>query len=112
MRSKQLLIEKYIGPSEIELITVTGHLIERWLDKYGDKHSILGQPAVVAKCNTGRITYKEWYKKGQHHREKDLPSYVGYNSDGQTYYQEWYKNGKYKKHGTWYSNGKYKKTIY
>jgi antitoxin component YwqK of YwqJK toxin-antitoxin module len=87
---KQILIEKYIEPSEVKINEDWVH--ESWLDKYGDTHSILGQPSLIC-YNSGKLCYQEWYKKGIEHRNGDLPSFISYDSNGQISCQAWYKNG-------------------
>ena len=91
MKLKQVLIEKYIKPSE------TGNksndvFIQRWFDKNYDLHSFMSQPAYISYYK-GKIIYKIWYKKGICHRDGDLPAFISYNN-GQIYHQKWYKNGK------------------
>ena len=87
MKTKQILIEKYIEPSETE---VGGVLVrERWLDKYGDRHSLMGQPSEIWYEN-GQITEKRWHKKGILHRDKALPAetfYYNENIFGELWYQ-------------------------
>jgi hypothetical protein len=85
---KQILIEKYIEPSERKI--GENSVFESWFNKYGDLHSSMGQPAFI--CYKEQVLSQSWYKKGVEHRDRDLPSYIGY-SNGQVYYQEWYKNG-------------------
>jgi antitoxin component YwqK of YwqJK toxin-antitoxin module len=88
---KQVLIEKYIEPSEKEGINSV-FVYEFWLNKYGDRHSFMGQPAYIVYDN-GKIKRQIWYKKGIVHRDRDLPAYIEYNN-GQIIYKEWYKKGK------------------
>jgi hypothetical protein len=42
---KQILIEKYIEPSKIEMFGDI--VVKKWLDKYGDLHSFMGHPASI-----------------------------------------------------------------
>jgi hypothetical protein len=77
---RQILIEKYIEPSEIIPETQSNYEIKRWLDRNGDLHSFLGQPAVICYNNEG-IIIKHWHKKGNRHREKGLPAYIWYKND-------------------------------
>jgi hypothetical protein len=89
---KQILIEKYIEPSET--ITIgDGRIIERWLDKYGDRHSFMGHPATLWSCN-GEIDSQYWNKNGVRHRDGNLPAEIWYFK-GQISYQEYWKNGKF-----------------
>jgi hypothetical protein len=88
---RQILIEKYIEPSEI--IIDGNYIIKRWFNEYGDKHSVLGHPAVTLYDSNGQIYYQDWYEKGLKHRNKTLPSVIGYNSNEQTSYEIWYKKG-------------------
>jgi hypothetical protein len=49
---RQILIEKYVEPSRVEieplqLVTNEYHVTEIWLNEDGDAHSILGHPAEV-----------------------------------------------------------------
>jgi hypothetical protein len=91
MNRRSILIEKYIESSETEVIS-TCAIIERWHNKYGDRHSFLGQPAEICHYN-GQIKYQAWYKKGIQHRDKDLPTVIFYKNEEIT--SKWfYKNGK------------------
>jgi hypothetical protein len=86
---KQILIEKYIEPSEI---SIDGNFSsKRWNDKYGDRHSIMGQPAIIC-YRKNKITLQCWFKKGTKHRDRDLPARIDY-VDGQIEVQSWYKEG-------------------
>jgi hypothetical protein len=89
---KQILIEKYIEPSE-KVTEFNGIIVERWFDKYEYKHSFMGQPAVIVYNENKKIIEQRWYKKGFCHRDGDLPACIFYFKE-QTSYQEWYKNGK------------------
>jgi antitoxin component YwqK of YwqJK toxin-antitoxin module len=104
---KQILIEKYIEPSEIE---VDGNWIfETWVDRNYDKHSFMGQPAgIYYYC--GEIMEQHWKKKGILHRDRDLPAVLYYlNTEAQR--KDWYKKGKLHREGekpavVRYNNGK------
>jgi hypothetical protein len=74
---KQILIEKYIEPSEIEILS-DGTIIERWLDKNYNKHSFMGQPAEVWYYEDGNVSNQGWFKKGITHRNRNLPDYIYY----------------------------------
>jgi len=87
---RQLLIEKYIKPSNTEV--GHGFFIERWYDKYGYCNSSMGQPASIWHGD-GQIRYQDWYKKGTYHRDKGLPAIIEYE-DGKITSQHWHKNGK------------------
>jgi len=90
---KQILIEKYIEPSEIEIIS-GDIIIQRWLDKYGDKHSFMGHPAVIAFTKV-EIHYQYWYKKNLPHRDKHLPASIYYYK-GKESSKFWWENGEQK----------------
>ena len=87
---KQILIEKYIEPSETTNID-DSLFIERWLDRNYDLQSFFGQSAVVEYYN-GKVRCKSWYKKGVLHREKNLPVKIYYHENQTTWREEWYKN--------------------
>ena len=86
---RQILIEKHIEPSQIAIDGSWACHV--WRDKYGDRHSVLGQPAIVT-YEKKEITSQHWYKKGFLHREKKLPAYFSYKNE-QIRSQYWYKNG-------------------
>ena len=92
MKSRNILIEKYIEPSEIMPETDINFGFDSWLDRNGDRHSFMGQPAEISYEN-GKIKNQFWYKKGERHRDGDLPARIGYDCNGQISYQEWYKKG-------------------
>jgi hypothetical protein len=72
---RQILIEKYIEPSER---IIDGNCIsELWFDEYGDRHSSMNHPAVIY-YNNGKITKQFWYKKGELHRDGVLPAFIEY----------------------------------
>jgi antitoxin component YwqK of YwqJK toxin-antitoxin module len=86
---KQILIEKYIEPSETK---VRGNLvIKSWFDRNYDLHSFMGQPAGIFYEN-GRIIEQQWFKKGVLHRDGVLPACISYYN-GQIIRQWWYKKG-------------------
>ena len=87
---KQILIEKYIKPSETQFINV--FFVEMWLNEYGDRHSFMGQPAFV-QYYKGQIETQHWDKKGELHRDRGLPAIIYYNNKEQTGAKRWYKNG-------------------
>jgi hypothetical protein len=105
---KQILIEKYIEPTEIK---IDGNSVyEFWFDRNYDLHSFMSHPAYIEYYN-GQIIYQEWYKKGVRHRDGDLPAFIGYDYNGQISYQSWYKKGVYHRDGDLpafigYNNGK------
>jgi hypothetical protein len=70
---KQILIEKYIEPSEV--IITGGCVTERWFDRNCNLHSFMGQPSYVSYKN-GKITTKLWHKKGFIHRNRSLPDMI------------------------------------
>jgi hypothetical protein len=88
---RQILIEKYIEPSELE--NFYEYVIKYWFDKYGDKHSFMGQPAEVW-FERGIVVNQWWYKKGFRHRDRGMPACIRYNNE-KIYYQEWHKNGEF-----------------
>jgi antitoxin component YwqK of YwqJK toxin-antitoxin module len=94
---KQILIEKYIEPSEI-LEDITGSIVKRWLDKNGDLHSFMGQPAFIY-YKDGQIITQEWHKKGVIHRDGDLPAIIEYNNSGKVIEKYYYKKGEFHRDG-------------
>jgi hypothetical protein len=91
MRNKQILIEKYIEPSETH--NSLSYTAEYWADINGDNHSFMGHPAVVI-YNNKEISSQFWFKKSLAHREKNLPASIFYKN-GQAIGKEWHKNGEY-----------------
>jgi hypothetical protein len=93
MSKKQILIEKYILPSEIDSFGT-----EYWHNKYGELHSFLGQPAVVnyngisESVSYKKIEQQRWYKNGKTHRERGLPAII-YFYDDKISTRYWFKNG-------------------
>ena len=83
---RQVLIEKYIEPSETTKTSDGIHLffIERWKSKYGDLHSILCQPSVVIKFEDGQIRCQQWHKKDLIHRGNNLPAVIWYKQTQRT----------------------------
>jgi hypothetical protein len=63
---KQILIEKYIEPSEV-IININS-VIENWIDRNYDLHSSMGQPSEIYYFK-GKVSYQAWHKKGIYHRE-------------------------------------------
>jgi antitoxin component YwqK of YwqJK toxin-antitoxin module len=103
---RQILIEKYIEPSEIKCFKhyIEGDItIKRWLDINYNLHSFMGQPAYI-RYENGKIEMQEWYKKGVRHRDKNLPSVISYKK-GRVSTQSRYKNGEFlgSRWGTFYS---------
>lgn len=90
MKNKSILIEKYIKPSEAQFVNV--FFVEMWLNEYGDRHSFMGQPAIVH-YKDGQVSEQRWYKKDVCHRDKDVPAVIYYNYKEQTGAKRWYKNG-------------------
>jgi antitoxin component YwqK of YwqJK toxin-antitoxin module len=86
---RQILIEKYINPSEIDIDGIW--VYETWLDKYGYRNSFMGQPAEVYYYN-GKIANKFWLKNGELDRDKDLPTAMWYYDEKMTR-QFWHKKG-------------------
>jgi hypothetical protein len=94
---KQILIEKYIKPSDSYMrYPLTnghpGHRVEVWFNKKGKLHSFLGHPSEVL-SEDGFIIRKRWTKNGKNHRNKNLPSWIQYDRSGNIAWQNWYKNG-------------------
>jgi hypothetical protein len=89
---RQILIEKYIKPSEI--LDTVHYIVERWFNEDGELHSFMGHPAVLwyKKGDNIKLENKIWYKKGLRHREKDLPSSIFYKKEKEMS-KIWYKNG-------------------
>jgi hypothetical protein len=88
---KQILIEKYIKPSEVEFIN-NGSFTERWFNDHEEFHSFMGHPAAIWYDKYGEIETQYWFKKNLYHREKRLPSIIYYENE-KTKIQSWYKNG-------------------
>jgi antitoxin component YwqK of YwqJK toxin-antitoxin module len=88
---KQILIEKYIEPTEISKFTILETFSEYWHNKYGELHSSLGQPALIYH-GSGR-TVQHWYKNDKRHRDKNLPALIIYEN-GKITDAAWYENGK------------------
>lgn len=94
---KQILIEKYIEPSEVEVKEIEargGVVIKRWFDKYGDRHSFMGHPSVIYYNKDWQVIEQYWHKKNQIHRNRTLPAYIFYEN-GQIISQEFYTNGEF-----------------
>jgi hypothetical protein len=84
---KQILIEKYLHPSEINDF---GDMF--WYNEYGELHNILGHPAIVLFSGIHprklssiitknyKITQKCWYKNGIPHNDNGNPSIIRYDS--------------------------------
>ena len=110
---KQILIEKYIEPSEIFVYTPTidemayfyrsGYKIHRWFNRYGELHSCLGQPAEVHYNGKGWVYSQSWLKNGILHRDKDQPAEIRYSTiDNVSIYVSskfWNKKGKLHRDG-------------
>lgn len=94
MKSRNILIEKYIEPSEIEPETGEYFGIESWFDRNRDLHSNLGQPDYVY-YNNEQVYRQHWHKKGLYHREKGLPAVIFYDKEGKIERKEWYKHGEF-----------------
>jgi hypothetical protein len=89
---RQILIEKYIEPSETNFGVF--YFVERWLNEDGEVHSLLGQPAEnFYDKDNGNLEVQKWYKKGKQHRDKDLPAEIEYNSKGEIIEKYWVKKG-------------------
>jgi hypothetical protein len=92
MNRKQILIEKYIEPSEISYGARV--IIEKWFNKHEEEHSFMGQPSTVYYTYDNReIICKFWQKKGNPHREKGMPAYIHYSGNNEIIIQEWWNNG-------------------
>jgi hypothetical protein len=85
---KQILIEKYIEPSEI---TKNGDcwISEFWYNEYEELHSILGHPAIVNYYD-GEVAEKAWFENGLLNRDRDLPASIDYVHEKMTC-QYWFK---------------------
>jgi hypothetical protein len=92
MKSRSILIEKHIEPSETH--NKNGcYVVKLWFNEDGDLHSSLGHPAEVWIENKV-IVIQYWYKKGVIHRDRDLPAYIEYKNEKITW-RSWYKNGEF-----------------
>jgi hypothetical protein len=83
---KQILIEKYIKPSETK-IQDNGVIIENWFNEDGDLHSFLGHPAKIY-YNDDKVSIQGWYKKSKLYRNRDLPAKIEY-TNSETTKQRW-----------------------
>jgi hypothetical protein len=101
MKRKQILIEKYIEPSETK--KDGAYVIESWFDKHGDYHSFMGQPAVTCYGKNKKVLAQHWCKKGISHRDRNLPASIYYSI---------YYNYEHLTRKIWWENGKVKKRIY
>jgi hypothetical protein len=90
---RQILIEKYIEPSEVEERSI--FIVKRWFNKYDELHSLMGQPAEIWYDSRRKIAGLSWYEKGVKHREGVLPAEIYYNYDGKVIVKYWCKNGMY-----------------
>jgi hypothetical protein len=88
---RQVLIEKYIKPSEIKTHGKYSHYF--WYNEYEDRHSILGQPSEIVYCDKSKVIGQFWHKKGLPHRDRGLPSAIYYNLREEKISEYWYKNG-------------------
>jgi ribosome biogenesis GTPase A len=88
---RQILIEKYIEPSDVIVGVID--IYELWFDRNYDLHSFMGQPAEIIYRNK-EIIRQRWLKKGIKHRDKNLPSHI-YYYDGEITSQYWHKNGEF-----------------
>jgi hypothetical protein len=79
---KQILIEKYINPSEVIFDFDNKLFGECWTNEYGEFHSILNQPAEIWYFPNGNIDVKAWWKKGHLYRRKGLCYMICYNENG------------------------------
>jgi hypothetical protein len=95
---RQILIEKYIEPSE-SINRDDGRFTEFWVNQNGDLHNFMGHPSEIRYYN-GKIGSQAWHKKGIQHRERGLPAEICYNLNGQIAYKGWFKNGEFIKKET------------
>jgi antitoxin component YwqK of YwqJK toxin-antitoxin module len=123
---REILIEKYIEPSETSCFPLNvfdykmGY--EKWRNEDGELDSILGHPSLVKYDLFGEVVEKLWNKKGKLHRERDKPAIIGYQKN-KTMHKNWFKKGDYHRDGdlpaiidyyqdgkvkleAWYKNGK------
>jgi hypothetical protein len=96
---KQILIEKYIKPSETlcpngNYFFLFTNKIEQWLNDYGKLHNILGQPSEVCYYN-GKVVKKEWCKNGKIHRDKGLPAVLFYNNYEEIIEMQCWRDGRF-----------------
>jgi uncharacterized protein YodC (DUF2158 family) len=93
-RRKEILIEKYIQPSEIKHIEDGFYscTTKIWHNNYGEKHSYFDLPALI---NYKMDLSEEhgWFRDGILHRE-NKPAVVVYDFLGRKYSEIWYFNGK------------------
>jgi antitoxin component YwqK of YwqJK toxin-antitoxin module len=94
---REILIEKYIEPSEITkfLLNVFDYKMEdeKWRNEDGELDSVLGHPSIVRYNLFGEVTEKVWHKKGKLHRERDKPAIIIYQKK-KTMRKHWLKNSR------------------
>jgi hypothetical protein len=104
---RQILIEKYIFPSEIKKLGF--FVVEYWFNKYGELHSFMSQPASNWYNYNGKLIYQNWYKKHERHRDGDLPAYINYHYNGIIKRQYWFKKDEIHRNGDFPSEMYYNK---
>jgi hypothetical protein len=111
MKRKNILIEKYIEPSEV--VYFGTFFTEYYYNRLGELHSFLGQPAEVFNYNKSEIRAQRYYKRNKIHRDCDQPAIIEYTS-GRIDRQYWLKEGNMhrannKPAGIYYKNNKIEK---
>jgi antitoxin component YwqK of YwqJK toxin-antitoxin module len=92
MKRKNILIEKYLEPSEIK--SDGEYTTKCWFNKYGEFHSFFGQPSVITINNlTNEFWEKQWHKNGKLHREGNKPAVIYWNKQGEISHLYFCKNG-------------------
>jgi len=103
---KQILIEKYIEPSDTVVFN-GGSIQKYWFNRFEELDSLFDNPAIInVSIIPPILTFKQqkkethyWYKKNRLHRDRNLPAIMIYNDDILTE-QLWYKKGEFIKNKT------------
>jgi hypothetical protein len=89
---RQILIEKYIEPSEKTINE--SYSIEYWYNEEGYSHSFLNHPAGILYNESEDVEFQIWCKKGTIHRDKGFPAKIWYWFGKKTR-EEWFIKGVY-----------------
>jgi hypothetical protein len=85
---RQILIEKYIHPSEIE--SDKDNIIEYWKNEYGENHNIFDHPSIVIYDKKMQLIEQGWVENGQIHRDKN-PAIIGYDDNNKIKFKKWFR---------------------
>jgi hypothetical protein len=87
-QKKDILIEKYLQPSEIIYKYDSlgkKYTIKFWRNRYGELHSTFDHPAKTSSTNSGNFLKKWWYKDGYLNRDKKKSYVIIYHDEIKTY---------------------------